>query len=184
MQEEKKPAKKLQQLSQKIKHGFEHVHKKIGIYGWVALGLLVVLIGTIMHYECKERRTWKVFHRPMYIRQNDNWIRDINRDFENMRRQMDTMRARHEAMIRSAWEAPLDTESTNTTIVANGDYQYSVNAKDGKLDGFVTTSDTTKAGLLFAQIKGLGLTVDQKDDRLFFSGDAQKINGLLKILGK
>lgn len=120
----------------------------------------------------------------MYIHHNDNWIRDIDRDFENMRRQMDTMRARHEEMIRSAWEAPLDTESSNTTLVANGDYQYSVNTRDGKLDGFVTTSDATKAGLLFAQIKGLGLSVDQKDNKLFFSGDAQKMNGLLKILGK
>lgn len=183
-QEEKKPApKKLHQIGQKIKHGFQHVHKKIGVYGWIALGLLLILIATVMHYECKERRSWKMFHRPMYIHQNNNWIRDIDHDFENMRRQMDTMRARHEEMLRSAWE-PLDAESVNTTLVANGDYQYSVNTKDGKLDGFVTTSDTTKAGLLLAQIKGLGLSVEQKENKLFFEGDAQKMNGLLKILGK
>jgi hypothetical protein len=160
------------------------VHKKIGIYGWVALGLLLILMATIMHYECKERQSWKAFHRPMYIRQNDNWIRDIDRDFENMRRQMDIMRDRHEEMIRSSWEAPPDTENMNTTIVANGDYQYSVNTRDDKLDGFVTTSDVTKAGLLLAQIKSLGLSVDQKDNKLFFNGNAQKMNGLLKILGK
>lgn len=115
---------------------------------------------------------------------DDDWMGDIDRDFENMQRQMDAMRARHEAMIRDAWNAPIDPNATTTSIVSNGDFQYSVNTKDGKLDGFVTTSDSAKAGLLLAQIKGLGLTVDQKDRKLFFNGDAEKLNGLLKVLGK
>lgn len=111
-------------------------------------------------------------------------MRDIDRDFENMHRQMDAMRARHERMMRDVWEVPIDPKTTMTSIVSNGDYQYSVNTRDGKLDGFVTTSDATKAGVLLAQIKGLGLMVDQKDSKLFFNGDAQKLNDLLKVLGK
>ncbi|MCB9806715.1 hypothetical protein H6768_02285 [Candidatus Peribacteria bacterium] len=51
-QEEKKPtSQKLRQIGQKIQHGFEHVHRKIGIYGWVSIGLLLLLIATIAHYE-------------------------------------------------------------------------------------------------------------------------------------
>lgn len=122
--------------------------------------------------------------RPMYIHQQSDWMRDIDRDFENMHRQMDAMRARHERMMRDVWEAPMDTRAMTTSIVSNGDYQYSVNTKDGKLDGFVSTSDATQAWLLLAQIKGLGLTVDQKDNKLFFTGEAEKLNELLKILGK
>ncbi len=120
----------------------------------------------------------------MYIHQQSDWMRDIDRDFENMHRQMDTMRARHERMIRDIWDAPLDPEATTTSIVSNGDYQYSVNTKDGKLDGFVSTTDTTKASVLLAQIKGLGLTVDQKDNKLFLSGDAQKMPALIKLIGR
>ena len=120
----------------------------------------------------------------MYIHPDDNWARDIDQDFENMQRQMDDMRVRHDAMIRDAWNAPLDPKATTTSIVSNGDYQYSVNTKDGKLDGFVSTSDATKASALLTRIKGLGLTVDQKESKLFFNGDAQKMNELLKILGK
>lgn len=122
--------------------------------------------------------------RPMYMRMDDDWMGDIDRDFQNMQRQMDAMRTHHEQMMRDAWNAPLDPKATTTSIVSNGDYQYSVNTKDGKLDGFVSTSDAMKAGLLLAQIKGLGLTVDQKESKLFFNGDAQKSNDLLKILGK
>jgi ribosomal protein L13E len=120
----------------------------------------------------------------MYIHQQSDWMRDIDRDFENMHRQTDAMRARHERMMRDVWEAPIDPQTTMTSIVSNGDYQYSVNTRDGKLDGFVTMSDTTKAGLLLAQINGFGLTVDQKDSKLFLNRDAQKLNELLKVLGK
>ena len=51
-QDEKNPAtKKFHQLGQKIEHGFGRIHKKIGVYGWIALGLLILLLGTIAHYE-------------------------------------------------------------------------------------------------------------------------------------
>ena len=122
--------------------------------------------------------------RPLYMHQDDNWTRGIDRDFQNMQRQMDTMRARSDMMMRDAWNIPTGPKATTTSIVSNGDYQYSVNTRDGKLDGFVTTSDATKASALLAQIKGLGLTVDQKENKLFFNGDAQKMNELLKVLGK
>lgn len=176
--------KKLRLLGQKVRDFLKKIHAKIGVYGWIALGLLIILISTVMHYECNERRSWKVFHRPMYIHKQSDWMRDIDRDFENMHRQMDAMRARHERMMRDVWETPIDPKTTMTSIVSNGDYQYSVNTRDGKLDGFVTTSDATKASALLAQIKGLGLTVDQKDSKLFFKGDAQKLNDLLRVLGK
>ena len=122
--------------------------------------------------------------RPMLMRMDDDWVDNIDRDFQAMQRQMDDMRVRHESMIRDAWNAPLDPKATTTSIVSNGDYQYSVNTKDGKLDGFVTMSDAVKASTLLAQIKGLGLTVDQKENKLFFNGDVQKLNELLKVLGK
>ena len=51
-----KTPKKLHLLGQKIKHGFQHVDQKIGKYGWLSLVLFLVLIGTIAHYECRERR--------------------------------------------------------------------------------------------------------------------------------
>ena len=87
-------------------------------------------------------------------------------------------------MMRDVWNIPTGPKATTTSIVSSGDYQYSVNTRDGKLDGFVSTNDTAKASALLAQIKGLGLTVDQKDSKLFFNGDAEKLNGLLKVLGK
>lgn len=63
-QEEKKPvSKKLHIAGQNIRHGFEHIHKKIGVYGWISLALLVILIGTIAHYECRERRVF-FHHQP------------------------------------------------------------------------------------------------------------------------
>lgn len=66
-------------------------------------------------------------------------MRDIDRDFEDMHRQMDMMRARHERMVREMWDKPLDMESASTSsFVSNGEYQYSINTKDGKLDGFFT----------------------------------------------
>ena len=40
--------------------------------------------------------------RPMYIHKQSDWMRDIDRDFENMHRQMDMMRDRHERMMRDA----------------------------------------------------------------------------------
>lgn len=183
-QENKKPAKKLHQIGQKIKHGFQHVHKKIGIYGWISLGLLIILIATIIHYECRDKRSWKSFHRPMYIHQQSDWMRDIDRDFENMHRQMDAMRARHERMMRDAWSMPMDMErATTASFVSNGSFQYSLNTNNGKLDGFISASAEDIQKLL-PQIQKLGLTVEQKDSKLFFNGEAQKMNELLKILGK
>jgi len=183
-QESKPVTKKLNRLGQNIKHGIQHIHKKIGVYGWTSLALLILLVATVLHYEARDfRRVHRFVPRPMYMRMDDNWIGDIDRDFQNMQRQMDTMRTRHERMMREAWGAPIDPAAT-TSIVSNGDYQYSVNTRSGKLDGFVSTSDATKASTLIAQIKGLGLTIEQKDSKLFFNGDAQKMNELLKILGK
>lgn len=121
--------------------------------------------------------------RPMYIHQQSDWMRDIDWDFENMHRQMDAMLARHERMIRDVWEAPMDTRAMTTSILSNGDFQYSVNTKDGKLDGFISASKEDIQKLL-PLIQKLGLTVEQKDNRLFLDGDAKVANDLLKILWK
>lgn len=178
-------ASPVKKISQRIKQGFEHVHKKIGFYGWTSLALLVVLIATVAHYECRDfYRMHRFMPRPMYIHMNDNWMGDIDRDFQNIQRQMDGMRVRHEQMMRDAWDAPIDPKAITTSIASQGDYQYSVNTKDGKLDGFVSTTDATKASTLLTQVKGLGLTVDQKDNKLFFSGDAQKMPALMKLIGR
>ena len=104
-QENKKPASKtLHQIGQKIKHWFQHVHKKIGVYGWVSVGLFLLLFGTIAHYEGRDFRRYHDWSmpRPMYIHKQSDWMRDIDRDFENMHRQMDMMRDRHERMMRDA----------------------------------------------------------------------------------
>lgn len=139
--------KKLRLIGQKVRDSFTKIHAKIGVYGWVSLALLLLLIATIAHYEGRDFRRYHHWPmpRPMYIHQQSDWMRDIDRDFENMHRQMDAMRARHERMMRDVWEAPMDTRAMTTSIVSNGDYQYSVNTKDGKLDGFVSTSDATQA---------------------------------------
>lgn len=94
---------------------------------------------------------------------------------------MDAMLARHERMIRDVWEAPMDTRAMTTSILSNGDFQYSVNTKDGKLDGFISASKEDIQKLL-PLIQKLGLTVEQKDNRLFLDGDAKVANDLLKIL--
>lgn len=184
-QEEKKPvSKKLHIVSQKIKQGLQQTHNKIGVYGWVSLALLLLLIATIAHYEGRDFRRY--YHgpmpRPMYIHQQSDWMRDIDRDFENMHRQMDAMRARHERMIRDVWSMPMDMErATTASFVSNGSFQYSLNTNNGKLDGFISASAEDIQKLL-PQIQKLGLTVEQKDNRLFLNGDAKVANDLLKIL--
>lgn len=183
-QENKKPAKKLHQIGQKIKHGFQQAHNKIGVYGWVSLALLLLLIATIVHYEGRDFRRY--YHgsipRPMYIHQQSDWMRDIDRDFENMHRQMDAMRARHERMMRDVWSMPMDMErATTASFVSNGSFQYSLNTNNGKLDGFISASAEDIQKLL-PQIQKLGLTVEQKDNRLFLNGDAKVANELLQLL--
>lgn len=186
-QENKKPAtEKLHQFGKKIKHGFEHIHRKIGIYGWISVGLLILLIATIAHYEGRDFRrhyNWPM-PRPMYIHQQSDWMRDIDRDFENMHRQMDMMRARHERMMRDVWTMSIDSEKVNTTsFVSNGNFQYSLSTNNGKLDGFISAS-AEEIGKLLPQVQKLGLTTEQKDNRLFVSGDAKVAKSLLDILGK
>lgn len=133
-----------------------------------------------MHYESRDKNVWK-FHPPLYIHQRSDWIRDIDRDFQTMQRQMDVMRARHERIMRDAWETSIDPKTTTTSIVSNGDFQYSVNTKNGQLDGFISASAENIQKLL-PQIQKLGLTVEQKDNRLFLSGDAKVANELIQLL--
>lgn len=184
-QENKKPAsKKLNQIGQKIKHWFQQAHKKIGVYGWVSLALLLLLIATIAHYEGRDFRRYHDWSmpRPIYIHKQSDWMRDIDRDFENMHRQMDMMRARHEKMMRDAWSLPMNIQNASTSsFVSNGSFQYSLNTNNGKLDGFISAS-TEEIAKLLPQVQKLGLTVEQKDNRLFISGDAQKLNQLLPLL--
>lgn len=183
-QENKNPAKKLHQIGQKIKHGLQQTHKKIGVYGWASLALLLLLVATIAHYEGRDFRRYNDWPmpRPMYIHQQSDWMRDIDRDFENMHRQMDTMRARHERMMRDVWSMPMDMErATTSSFVSNGSFQYSLNTNNGKIDGFISASADDIQKLL-PQIQKLGLTVEQKDNRLFLSGDAKVANELLTIL--
>lgn len=94
---------------------------------------------------------------------------------------MDSMHARSEAMMRNAWNVPLDGKVATTSIVSSGDFQYSMNTKNGKLDGFVATSPENIQELL-SKIQKLGLTVDQKDNKIFFSGDAKITNELIQLL--
>jgi hypothetical protein len=183
-QENKKPAKKLHQIGQKIKHWFQQAHKKIGVYGWISVGLFLLLVGTIAHYEGRDFRRYHDWSmpRPMYIHKQSDWMRDIDRDFENMHRQMDMMRARHERMMRDAWSLPMNIENASTSsFVSNGNFQYSLNTNNGKLDGFISASPEEIAKLL-PQVQKLGLTVEQKDNRLFISGEAKAMNELLKLL--
>lgn len=183
-QESKPVTKKLNRLGQNIKHGIQHIHKKIGVYGWASLALLLLLIATIAHYEGRDFRRYNDWPmpRPMYIHQQSDWMRDIDRDFENMHRQMDAMRARHERMIRDVWSMPMDMErATTASFVSNGSFQYSLNTNNGKLDGFISASAEDIQKLL-PQIQKLGLTVEKKDNRLFLSGDAKVANELLTIL--
>lgn len=186
-QENKKPAtEKLHQFGKKIKHGFEHIHRKIGVYGWVSLALLLLLIATIAHYEGRDFRRYHDWSmpRPMYIHKQSDWMRDIDRDFENMHRQMDMMRARHEKMMRDAWSLPMNIQNTSTSsFVSNGSFQYSLNTNNGKLDGFISAS-TEEIAKLLPQVQKLGLTVEQKDNRLLISGDAKATKSLLDIIGK
>ncbi|MCB9806716.1 hypothetical protein H6768_02290 [Candidatus Peribacteria bacterium] len=109
-------------------------------------------------------------------------MRDIDRDFQTMQRQMDAMRARQERIIRDVWSAPVNMErSATSSFVSNGSFQYSLNTNNGKLDGFISASPEDIQKLL-PQIQKLDLTVEQKDNRLFLSGDAKVANSLLNIL--
>ena len=176
--------KKLRLIGQKVRDSFKKIHAKIGVYGWVSLALLLLLIATIAHYEGRDFRRYNDWPmpRPMYIHRQSDWMQDIDRDFENMHRQMDAMRARHERMIRDVWSMPMDMErATTASFVSNGSFQYSLNTNNGKLDGFISASAEDIQKLL-PQIQKLGLTVEQKDNRLFLNGDAKVANDLLKIL--
>lgn len=120
--------------------------------------------------------------RPIYLHQRSDWMRDIDRDFQTMQRQMDAMRARQERIIRDVWSAPVNMErSATSSFVSNGSFQYSLNTNNGKLDGFISASPEDIQKLL-PQIQKLDLTVEQKDNRLFLSGDAKVANSLLNIL--
>lgn len=72
--------KKLRLIGQKVRDVFKKIHAKIGVYGWVSLALLLLLIATIAHYEGRDFRRYHHWSmsRPMYIHQQSDWMRDID----------------------------------------------------------------------------------------------------------
>lgn len=107
----------------------------------------------------------------------------MNRDFEAMEREVQNVRSRSEQMMHQTLVVPSNTRAFATTaVVSSGDgIQYSVNMKNGQLDGFVSADASTLQKLL-PEIQKLGLTVDQKGNQIFFSGDAKAMSELLKLL--
>lgn len=115
----------------------------------------------------------------------DSWFSDFDRSFERMNHEIENMRMRHERLFHQAWEMPTNISGETRSVYAStGDWQYSVNVRDGKLDGSVASSDEKRIAELLPKIQATGLTVQQNGTKLFFNGEAGKFDELLKILAK
>lgn len=165
-------------------HAFlKQAHTKIGLYGWIAIGLWILLIFTVLHYERRESalfRRWFI-HEPFFY--EDSWTRDFDQDFARMQAEMQNMRSWHNRMMQQVWQIPSKQMSweVSSFYASNDNWQYSINTRDGKLDGFAS-GDAKKVTDLLPKIQKLGLATEQKDNKVFFNGSAMTLEKLLELV--
>jgi len=86
-------------LSKKTQMFFKKTHTKIGIFGWISIVLVLLLLGTIVHFEQQMHRfgytqSYQRGGRPAHM-MDDTWSREVYADFARMQDQMNEIRNTH-----------------------------------------------------------------------------------------
>ena len=77
----------------------------------------------------------------------------------------------------------IQEKTSNEVVSLQGDAnQYSITVRDGQVDGSFSSADITGLQTTAKQLVTLGLTVDQKDNSLFFKGKIDNTEQLTQLL--
>lgn len=117
----------------------------------------------------------------------DRFEHHFEREFEQMNREMESMRTRHRAMMQSLETLPIATSETSGkysgSSIVNGDtLSYTLTTGSGIVTGNITLSNTGKLSKLKAQIEPLGYTIQTENNTLNLSGSTKNIEKLIQVL--
>lgn len=96
----------LPELRKKIQKMLKKAHNTLGIFGWIAILLAIVLLSTVVRFE-KHMNQFEYNAAALYTKENHPtrmldtiWDHDTNTDFIHMQDQMNQIRNAHEKALK------------------------------------------------------------------------------------
>ena len=161
---------------------------------WIVSLILTLILITLLSYTYFERESYQDqwmfgwYYHPIMIPEwydMDRFEHHFEREFQQMDREMESMRTRHRAMMQSLETLPIATSATSGKYsgsrIVNGDtLSYTLTTRSGIVTGNITLSNTGKLNTIKAQIEKLGYTLQAQNNSLSLSGSVRNLPELIQ----